>query len=220
MAIVCLVGVSGCGNKDAASSAYAETEISDSILELSKDSEAEPDDANNVASRDMIPSVMVDGKVYQDTGYISSAIGCGNMDGEITSTVDGSEMPSKDDQSNFGKGYSYQYGGENTVLVQMNDQMEIFRDIDSNDDSIPMEVACFIGKVKEIRDDSLIIAYVKMPDSSPYRPLNDGDYVVSRENADSDINTGDTVKVWYSGSIEATDPAQLDAYKIVKDTSE
>lgn len=218
MAIVCVVGVSGCGNKDTASN--AEPEISDSSLDLSKDSEAEPDHADNMASGDMIPSVMVDGKVYQDTGYISSAIGCGNMDGEITSTVDGSEMPSKDDQSNFGKGYSYQYGGENTVLVQMNDQMEIFRDIDSNDDSIPMEVACFIGKVKEIRDDSLIIAYVQMPDSSPCRPLNDGDYVVSRENADSDINTCDTVKVWYSGSIEETDPAQLDAYKIVKDTSE
>ncbi|MEE8885843.1 MAG: hypothetical protein SOI56_04620 [Eubacteriales bacterium] len=197
-----------------------EIEISNSSLDQSKDSEAEPEDADNMASGDIIPSVMVNGKVYQDTGYISSAVGCGTMDGEITSTVDRSEMPSKDDQSNFGKGYGYQYGGENTVLVQMKDQMEIFRDIDSNDDSIPMQVACFIGKVKEIRDDSLLITYVKMPDDSPCLPLNDGDYIVSRENADSDINTGDTGKVWYSGSVEETDPTQLDACRIEKDTSE
>lgn len=144
MAIVCVVGVSSCGNKEVASN--TEIEISNSSLDQSKDSEAEPEDADNMASGDIIPSVMVNGKVYQDTGYISSAVGCGTMDGEITSTVDRSEMPSKDDQSNFGKGYGYQYCGENTVLVQMKDQMEIFRDIDSNDDSIPMQVACFIGK--------------------------------------------------------------------------
>lgn len=235
MAIACAMGVSSCSNKEPASSTVTETsnssldltketeaepteaETSNGSLDLSTDSETEPGDTDNAAGEDIIPSVMVNGKVYQDTGYISSAGGCGNMDGEITSTVDGSEMPSKDDQSNFGKGYGYQYGGEDTILVQINSQMEIFRDIDSDDDSIPMQVACFIGKVKEIRDESLLITFVKMPDDSLCLPLNDGDYLVSRENADSDINAGDTVKAWYSGTVEETDPSQLDAYRIEKE---
>ena len=34
---------------------------------------------------------------------------CGNMDGEITSTVDGTEIPTEDNQSNFGSGFGYQY---------------------------------------------------------------------------------------------------------------
>ena len=46
--------------------------------------------------------VMVDGKLYHDTGKESTISGrCGVMDGEITSTVDGSEIPTKDNQSNF-----------------------------------------------------------------------------------------------------------------------
>ena len=44
---------------------------------------------------------MVDGKLYYDTGKESTISGrCGVMDGEITSTVDGSEIPTKDNQSN------------------------------------------------------------------------------------------------------------------------
>ena len=30
---------------------------------------------------------------------------CGTMDGEITSTVDGTEIPTEDNQSNFGSGF-------------------------------------------------------------------------------------------------------------------
>lgn len=43
---------------------------------------------------DKIPMVMVDGKLYYDTGKESTVSArCGVMDGEITSTVDGSEIP-------------------------------------------------------------------------------------------------------------------------------
>ena len=46
---------------------------------------------------DKIPMVMVDGKLYYDTGKESTVSArCGVMDGEITSTVDGSEIPTKD----------------------------------------------------------------------------------------------------------------------------
>ena len=75
----------------------------------------------------MIPMVMVDGSLYLDTGFTSDVARCGVMDGEITSTVDGSEKPTEDDQSNFGSGYGYQYGGtDGTIEVYMNDAWCIF----------------------------------------------------------------------------------------------
>lgn len=38
---------------------------------------------------------MVDGVIYKDTGYVASMPGCGTMDGEIVSTVAGTELPSE-----------------------------------------------------------------------------------------------------------------------------
>lgn len=44
------------------------------------------------------------------------------MDGQITSECSGSEVPTEDNQSNFGKGYDYQYGSvEGTIEVQLTD---------------------------------------------------------------------------------------------------
>ena len=76
---------------------------------------------------DKIPMVMVDGKLYYDTGKESTISGrCGVMDGEITSTVDGSEIPTKDNQSIFGTGFEYQYGADNTIEIFMNEKWIVF----------------------------------------------------------------------------------------------
>ncbi|WP_087065835.1 hypothetical protein [Intestinibacillus massiliensis] len=76
---------------------------------------------------DRIPMVMVDGKLYYDTGRESTADGrCGVMDGEITSAVDGSETPAQDGESNFGAGYPYQYGEEGTIEILLNDKWIVF----------------------------------------------------------------------------------------------
>ena len=76
---------------------------------------------------DKIPMVMVDGKLYYDTGKESTISGrCGVMDGEITSSVDGSEIPTKDNQSNFGTGFEYQYGADNTIEIFMNEKWIVF----------------------------------------------------------------------------------------------
>ncbi|MDO4333396.1 MAG: hypothetical protein Q4C58_12040 [Eubacteriales bacterium] len=67
---------------------------------------------------DRRPMVMVNGELYLDTGEVSDITArCGTMDGEITSEVDGSEIPTKDDQSNFGTGYGYQYVDENSIDI-------------------------------------------------------------------------------------------------------
>ena len=56
---------------------------------------------------DRIPMVRIDGKLYYDTGRESIMDArCGTMDGEITSTVDGTEIPTEDNQSNFGSGFT------------------------------------------------------------------------------------------------------------------
>lgn len=76
---------------------------------------------------DRIPMVRVNGKLYYDTGRESTVSGrCGNMDGEITSTVDGTEIPTEDNQSNFGSGFGYQYGLDDTIEVYMNEKWFVF----------------------------------------------------------------------------------------------
>ena len=76
---------------------------------------------------DRIPMVRIDGKLYYDTGRESIMDArCGTMDGEITSTVDGTEMPTEDNQSNFGSGFGYQYGADDTIEIYMNEKWFVF----------------------------------------------------------------------------------------------
>lgn len=83
--------------------------------------------AENRVEWDKIPMVMVDGKLYYDTGKESSIDGrCAMMDGEISSSVDGSEIPTEDDQSNFGTGYGYQYGADDTIELLINGKWIVF----------------------------------------------------------------------------------------------
>jgi len=72
--------------------------------------------------------VRIDGKLYYDTGRESIMDArCGTMDGEITSTVDGTEIPTEDNQSNFGSGFGYQYGAEDdTIEIYMNEKWFVF----------------------------------------------------------------------------------------------
>lgn len=70
---------------------------------------------------DRRPMVMVKGEIYLDTGK-ESDIGarCGVMDGEIISSVEPSEIPTENNQSNFGKGYGYQHVSESSIDILMN----------------------------------------------------------------------------------------------------
>ena len=82
---------------------------------------------NAHAMWDRIPMVRVNNKLYYDTGRESTLSGrCGIMDGEITSTVDGTEIPIEDNQSNFGSGFGYQYGADDTIEIYMNEKWIVF----------------------------------------------------------------------------------------------
>ena len=65
---------------------------------------------------------MADGVLYEDTGRESTVEGrCGNMDGEITSSVQSWQQPEEDGQSNFGSGFGYQIGMEPDTLEILQD---------------------------------------------------------------------------------------------------
>ena len=73
------------------------------------------------------PMVMVDDKLYFDTGKENRETRrCGTPDGEITTTVDVMEIPTENNQSNFGAGFDYQYGAEDTIEICMDGKWMIF----------------------------------------------------------------------------------------------
>ncbi len=70
-------------------------------------------------------AVMVNGDIYFDTNQKSTITGrCGNMDGNIDSECDVNELPTKNNQGNFGTGYGFQYGPmEGTIEIKMEDDI-------------------------------------------------------------------------------------------------
>lgn len=77
---------------------------------------------------DFPPMVMIDGVLYLDTGHTDTGVKkCGTYDGEILSSVDGSERPSENNQSNFGTGYGYRFTPtEGIIEIYMNSKWRIF----------------------------------------------------------------------------------------------
>lgn len=98
---------------------------------------APPIEKNSKIVYDKIPMVMVNGKLYYDTGSESTLNGrCGTMDGEIRSSVKPSQVPTEDNQSNFGAGYGYQYSTDNTIEVYINNKWIVFEHRSGNGNTI------------------------------------------------------------------------------------
>lgn len=213
MAVIVLLG--GCGQKRDEQKADVQVQTQEEQAVSDNEAVTLPDISG---SRPVAypPCVMIDGIVYQDTGYISSMPGCGVMDGEITSEVDGTELPAENDQSNFGTGYAYQRSTENHVIVMMDGEPEIFQNIEmESDGSIPLEVLHFNAEVKEIGDGNLLVTYLSTADG--FMELSKGDYVVSTDNLLDEVQEGDVVTIWFGGTILETAPAQLaNVYRIEK----
>ncbi len=62
-------------------------------------------------------AIMIEGTLYYASHDSEVEGRCGVMDGTITSTVEEGRLPTESNQSNFGEGYGYQYGLENTIEV-------------------------------------------------------------------------------------------------------
>ena len=85
---------------------------------------------------DQSPQVMVDGTIYGTTGYPVPGQSSDDTqtEGTITSEVDGSEVPTEDDQSNFGTGYGYRAGlQDGTLEVRIDGDWVIFATQEAKD---------------------------------------------------------------------------------------
>ena len=118
-------------NRDTVATVYEEASIENEIgisgacLESTVEmQEAIPDEAVVESTKGDYPAlIQVNGIVYRDSGESSTDARCGVMDGEITTQCD--EIPTEDNQSNFGTGYGYQIG-KDRIDVLIDDQWHIF----------------------------------------------------------------------------------------------
>ena len=193
----------------------------ESGIEAKADMAEDKTDTEQAAA--VVPSVMIHGVLYQDTGYISSAIGCGNMDGEITSAVDSSELPTKDDQSNFGTGYQYQISSKGQVIVVMDANWKIFRDPNHDFSSdMPEEVLNFRAEVVEDRGKgNYLVSVIDAPDL--FKFPSEGVYVIvtNEGNLKEEIAVGDIVRVWFDSLVQEIYPPILPkVYRVVKEEKE
>lgn len=102
-----------------------EKETTDAQTEAYETTEESMPDTN---SEEEVPRmVMADGVLYKYTGITSHILRCGVMDGMISSTVEEGEIPTENDQSNFGEGYGYQRSfKESRIEVCMDDVWYVF----------------------------------------------------------------------------------------------
>jgi len=119
--VFAMLFTSACGNQEV--SGNNEAEVMDDTTESVSEGELQENKTSEIAIPSARrPMVMVDGELYYDTGKESTIEArCGVMDGEITSSVDASEKPTENNQSNFGSGYGYQFGPEGTIEIRMED---------------------------------------------------------------------------------------------------
>lgn len=109
---------------------------------------SEIDETNQVDGGALIPAVMVNGKLYKDTGVLNNLVKCGTMDGKIEKVVPTNEFPKNDGESNFDK-CEYQYAGDGFLTVQYNDKYHLFSTGD-NWSETKKYVANFTGTVEEV----------------------------------------------------------------------
>ncbi len=162
--------------------------------------------------------VKVGGIVCKDSGYVSSVLRCGTPDGTIKTTVKANQVPTNDDESNFGKGFEYQ-GREGVVHVLIDGEYVIFIDVDKKLTDIPSSVANFEGEISSINP--VKIKVIDYPDMYAGKSEIGADGVLELNLkgvlAQSDIDnlTGKKVRVWFDGNIDDITKGRLDKiYKV------
>ena len=98
-----------------------------SILGGCKNTRAEIVQGNIAKAECTKQLIMVHGQLYYNTKKTNNdRLRCGMTDGEIDSMVERTEIPKKDNQSNFGTGINYQIGNQE-VELSMGEDWVIFK---------------------------------------------------------------------------------------------
>ncbi|MDD6736234.1 MAG: hypothetical protein PUE13_07995 [Clostridiales bacterium] len=111
------------------------------------------------AEKDSVRMVRINGALYYEASEDIDRNGNdGAMDGSFTKGVDRFMVPQKDNESNFSGADSYRIGSENTILIPMGDEYEIFRKIDTNSNVTEYKY-CFIleGRTPNAADDTELL---------------------------------------------------------------
>ncbi len=69
--------------------------------------------------------IMVNNRIYEDSGEVFDTPAFAGQDGQITSSCD--SVPAENNQSNFGSGYPYRYGENDTIYVLLEDGWHVFK---------------------------------------------------------------------------------------------
>lgn len=143
--------------------------------------------------------IKANGKLYYDTGKISEiSARCGTMDGNITSTVQKTEIPDKDGEANFEGARGYQYGDENTIEVPIeNEGWVIFE----------AKEYSFLGKIKEVKENYFLVE----PDEGEEIRKSADLISIGKLQMDTNVRftVGEHVKISYDGYVMETYPAQI-----------
>lgn len=168
------------------------------------------------AERNYPPMVKVAGVVYVDTGYENAMATCATVDGEIKTAMDGREMPARDDESNFGTGYGYQFWEKGYLNVRLNNRWILFKDLNlkTDGDGIPKWVAHFTAKVIKAEEDSLLVEAMDVDDGFYFKERMTKPVLLSIENLDHGkdgfVSTegleGKMVEVYFDGEIRNAEP--------------
>lgn len=112
---------------------------------------SEIDEPDKTYKGPIISAVMVDGKLYKDTGCLNNLVTCGTMDGKIDKVVPTNEFPKNDGESNFDK-CEYQYADEGFITIYYEGKYLLFSTGD-NWSETKKYVANFTGTVEEVACD-------------------------------------------------------------------
>ena len=201
-------------NTDEKENAPTSTEKNESAI--STEERTDKDNDKEIIESALPPMVKVKGIIYKNTGYQNAMVKCGTADGEIKTSVESTKEPERDDESNFGKGYEYQYWEDGYINVIIDNKWMLFKDLalKDNEDEIPKWVGHFTAEVISTEEDSIMVQATEIDDEFYFKKLFTKPIVLAIDNLrhekDGVVSTegleGKFVEVYFGGEIEHTEP--------------
>ena len=162
-------------------------------------------------------AIMMDGTLYLDTGYVSSLMRCGTLDGNIEKVIDSTKMPDEDGEANF-SAEGWQVGfEEDTLDVRIGNEFCIFAKQGTKkaeNGYVPEGVMQFMATVDEVTDDGYVIVRTDTQSERFPQIKKDVRYRLIMEAYDPGIYTdklvpGNVVIVVCKGIFEGEDPVTI-----------